>query len=101
MLRIKKDDVVKITTGGNKGKIGKVVRVTDNKVWVEGVNIKERHIRPSKVNPRGGKKDVHLPVDISNVAIIHDGKEATSRVAYKITDAGKQRIAKKTGKEIK
>jgi large subunit ribosomal protein L24 len=101
MQRIKKDDVVKITTGKQKGKIGKVVRVGDGKVWVENVNMKVRHIAPNRLNPRGGKKDVHLPIDISNVAVIHDGAEATSKIAYKITDDKKVRIAKKTGKEIK
>jgi len=99
--RIKKDDLVKVVAGGNKGRIGKVVKITTNGVWVEGVNMKVRHIAPNRLNPRGGKKDVHLPIDISNVALIHDGKEAVSRVAYKVTDSGKQRIAKKTGKEIK
>jgi ribosomal protein L24, bacterial/organelle len=101
MKRIVKDQSVKVISGGNKGKIGKVVRVSENQVWIENVNIRERHIRPSRVNPRGGKKDVHLPIDISNVAVIHDDKEETSRVAYKVTDSSKTRIAKKTGKEIK
>ena len=101
MNRIVKDQLVKIVAGGNKGKIGKVVKVNDNKVWVEGVNIRERHVRPSRVNPRGGKKDVHLPIEISNIAVIHDAKEATSKVGFKLTDDGKQRVAKKTGKEIK
>ena len=99
--RIHKDDLVKVMAGGNKGKIGKVTKITDNEVWVEGVNMKVRHIAPNRLNPRGGKKDVHLPIDISNIAIIHDTKEATSKVGFKVTDNGKQRIAKKTGKEIK
>lgn len=101
MQRIIKDQLVKIIAGNNRGKIGKVVRVSDNKVWIEGVNTRERHIASNRLNRQGGKKDVHLPIDISNVAPVIDGKEATSRVAYKLADTGKQRIAKKTGKEIK
>ena len=124
MNRIKKDQLVKIISGGHKGKIGKVIKVSNQTsreakpsttsrakrsgaprtgavVWVEGVNMKVRHIAPNRLNPRGGKKDVHLPIDISNIAIIHDGKEDISKVAFKITDAGKQRIVKKTGKELK
>ncbi|GHU06780.1 50S ribosomal protein L24 [Alphaproteobacteria bacterium] len=101
MLRIRKDDQVKIIAGGHKGKIGNVVKITTGKVWVEGVNVKERHIRPSRVNPRGGKKDVHLPIDISNVALIVGDKDATSKIAYKVTETSKARVAKKTGKEIK
>jgi large subunit ribosomal protein L24 len=99
--KIRKGDLVKVMAGGNKGKIGKIIKIVGNEVWIEGVNTKVRHIAPNRLNPRGGKKDVHLPIDISNIALIHDGKEATSKVGYKITDAGKQRIAKKTGKEIK
>jgi large subunit ribosomal protein L24 len=101
MNRIKKNDVVKITTGSHKGKIGKVLRVQAGKVWVEKVNNKVRHIAPNRLNPRGGKKDIHLPIDISNVAVVTDGKEAVSKVAYKIADNSKVRIAKTTGKEIK
>lgn len=101
MKRIVKNQLVKIVAGGNKGRIGKVVRVSENKVWVEGVNVKERHIRPSRVNPRGGKKDVHLPIDISNVKVVYDEKEAVSKIGYKVTDDGKVRVAKATGKEIK
>ena len=99
--RIRKDDLVKVMAGGNKGKIGKVVKITGGKVWVEGVNMKVRHIAPNRLSPRGGKKDVHLPINISNVAVIHDNAEATTKVAYKVTDDSKIRIAKKTGKEIK
>jgi large subunit ribosomal protein L24 len=101
MNRIKKNDVVKITTGQNKNKIGKVVKITSHQVWVEGVNVKERHIRPNRLNPRGGKKDVHLPIDASNVKVVIDGKEATSKVGYRVTETGKVRISKATGKEIK
>lgn len=102
MLRIKKDDLVKVIAGGNKGKTGKVTRVSDDKVWIEGVNVRERHIRASQFNPRGGKKEIQVPVDISNVAVVVDGKEATSKVAYKLSDKGeKSRVAKSTGKEIK
>lgn len=102
MLRIKKDDLVKVIAGGHKGKIGKVVKVVASEAWVEGVNVKERHIRPNRVNPRGGKKDVHLPIDVSNLAVIIDGKEAIGKIAYKVSSDGvKTRIVKSTGKELK
>ncbi|MDR3125561.1 MAG: 50S ribosomal protein L24 [Candidatus Nomurabacteria bacterium] len=101
MNRIHKDDVVKITTGNNKGRIGKAVKIIGRQVWVEGVNIKERHIRPNRLNPRGGKKEVHLPVDISNLKLVVDDKESTAKVGFRPTDKGKVRYAKTTGKEIK
>lgn len=101
MLRIRKDDLVKVIAGGNKGKIGKVTKIVGDEVWVEGVNKRERHIRPNRVNPRGGKKEIQLPINISNLAVVIDGKEKTGKVGYKTTDDKKVRIAKATGKEIK
>lgn len=102
MLRIKKDDLVKVIAGGNKGKIGKVTEIIGDEVWVEGVNMRERHIRPNRVNPRGGKKEVQLPINASNLALIVDEKDKTSRIGYKVSDKGeKTRVAKSTGKELK
>jgi len=99
--RIRRDDLVKVVAGGNKGKIGKIVKIVGNKVWIEGVNMKVRHIAPNRLNPRGGKKDVHLPIDISNVALIVDGKEEISKVGFKIVEGKKIRVAKVSGKEVK
>lgn len=102
--RIRKDDQVKVMTGQHKGRIGKVIRVdaANHKVWIEGINTRVRHIRPNQLNPRGGKKDIHVSLDTSNVALIIDDQKNTSRVGFKTTTAGtKVRIAKKTGKEVK
>lgn len=100
MLRIKKGDSVKVIVGGQKGKDGKVVKVLGDKVFIEKINVKERHIRPTAANPKGGKKDIHVGIHISNVALL-DGDKIT-RIGFKTTDKGeKTRVAKKTGKEIK
>jgi large subunit ribosomal protein L24 len=101
MNRLKKNDVVKITTGKYRNRIAKILRISGRKVWVEGINKKERHIRPNRLNPRGGKKEVHLPIDISNLKLVIDDKETTSRVGYRLSDNVKTRISKLTGKEIK
>lgn len=102
MLRIKKDDLVKVVSGGSKGKIGKVSKIIGDKVWVENVNLRERHIRPNQINPRGGKKKIQLPINISNLALVIDGKEQTGKISYKVSDKGeKARIVKSTGKELK
>ena len=70
--RIHKDDTVKIIAGANKGTTGKVLAVLpqQNAALVEGVGVKTRHIKPSQLNPRGGKKDVHVPVDLSKLALV-------------------------------
>lgn len=98
MARIKKDDIVKIIAGADKGTTGKVVRVNSkqNAVLVEGVGVGHRHVRPSQFNPQGGTKDIHVPVDISKVALVVDEKTGkTSRVGAKVNaDGTKVRTAK-------
>jgi|GEM_PF-370943 len=106
MKRIKKDDLVKITTGGKnlKGKIAKVTRVDGAKVYLENINVRERHIAANRMSGQGGKKDVQLPIDISNVAIVvkdAKGVEKTSKISYVVKDDKKTRIAKLNNKEVK
>lgn len=106
MARIRKDDVVKVMRGAKKGTTGKVLSVNtkDNTVLVEGVGVKTRHIRPSQANPRGGKKEIHVPMAISKVALVVDEKTGkTSRVGFvKKVDGGKARVARSMkNKEIK
>lgn len=106
MPRIRKDDTVKIITGKHKGTTGKVVAVNtkDAAVLIEGVGVGHRHIRPSQFNPQGGKKDIHVPMDISKVALVVDEKSGkTSRVGLvKNADGGKTRVARQDkNKEIK
>lgn len=106
MVKIRKDDIVKVITGSKKGTTGKVLAVNTKKatVLVEGLGVKTRHIKPSQVNPRGGKKEIHVPIDVSKVALVVDEKSAkTSRVGVvKNADGGKTRVARALkNKEIK
>ena len=66
---IKKGDTVKVISGDNKGKIGKVLQVLakEERVIVEGVNIVSRHTRPSNAHPDGGIIKKEAPIAISNV----------------------------------
>lgn len=101
--RIRKNDTVKIIAGSNKGTTGKVLAVSPKGVLVEGVGIKTRHIKPSQLNPRGGKKDIQVPIAAHKVALVTDEKAGTtSRVGYKVTDGVKTRVARQLkDKEIK
>lgn len=106
MARIRKDDLVKIITGSKKGTTGKVLAVDTKKgaVLIEGVGVGHRHVKPSQLNPRGGKKDIHVAVDISKVALVTDEKTGkTSRVGLvKNADGGKTRVARQQkNREIK
>lgn len=106
MPRIHKDDLVKIIAGSQKGTTGKVLKVNVAKgtVLIEGVGVAHRHVKPSQTNPRGGSKDIHVPMDISKVALVVDEKTGkTSRVGLATNaDGVKVRQAKSMkNKEIK
>lgn len=68
-MKIKKGDNVKIITGKDKGKKGKIVKVLvqENKVVVEGINMMKKHQRPKKSGEKGFKIDIAMPLHASNV----------------------------------
>lgn len=78
-MKIVKGDFVEIIKGSKKGTTGKVVAALPKKnaVLIEGVGQIHRKLRPSALNPRGGHKDVHIPVPIYKVRIAKktSGKE--------------------------
>ncbi|EEA6646424.1 50S ribosomal protein L24 [Campylobacter jejuni] len=73
-LKIKKGDSVKVITGDDKGKTGKVLAVYSKtlKVVVEGCKIAKKAIKPSEKNPNGGFINKEMPMDISNVAKVQE-----------------------------
>lgn len=105
MARIRKDDMVKIIAGKNKGVTGKVLAVATakNAALIEGVGLAHRHVKPNQLNPRGGKKDIHVAVSLHKLALVTDEKTGkTSRVGYKAADGAKIRVARQQkNKEIK
>lgn len=66
---IKTGDTVTIIAGDNKGKSGKVVRMDlkNHQAMIEGIGVRERHLRATQFNPKGGKKDIHVGIDLSNL----------------------------------
>lgn len=98
--KIKKDDMVRVIAGGDKGNEGKVLSVDtkSGKVVVEGVNLVKKHTKPSMANQAGGIIEQEAPIDISNVMLLADGK--TTRVGFKVEGDKKVRYAKATGKTI-
>ncbi len=104
-MKIKKGDQVKVISGKNKGKIGKVLRVipSNNRVLVEGVNLIYRHSRPTQTNPQGGIVEKEAPINISNVMIYDTRSGKATRVNYKMIEdtdkktATKVRISNKSG----
>ena len=100
MHKIKKGDLVKVITGKDKDKPGKVlsVNVKKNTVLVEGCNMVTKHTKPSQTNQNGGIVHQEAPIDISNVMLFVDGK--ATRVGFEVKDGKKVRVAKATGKVI-
>ncbi len=98
MNKIKKGDIVKIITGKDKGSEGKVLRVDENKVLVEGCNMVTKHQKASQDNPKGGIVKVEAPIDASNVMLVYKGKP--TRVGFKLDGDKKVRVAKSTGDVI-
>ena len=98
MNKIKKGDIVKIITGKDKGSEGKVLRVDENKVLVEGCNMVTKHQKASQDNPKGGIVKVEAPIDASNVMLVFKGKP--TRVGFKMDGDKKVRVAKSTGDVI-
>ena len=100
MHKIKKGDLVKIITGKDKDKTGKVLDVDTKKntVLVEGCNMVTKHSKPNAANPQGGIVNQEAAMDISNVMLVVDGK--ATRVGFEVKDGKKVRVAKATGKVI-
>lgn len=98
---VRKGDTVVITSGDLKGQTGEVMRVDpdNSKVFIKGVNLITRHMRPTRLNPQGGTVTKEAPIHMSNVSPAVDGKP--TRVRFEIKkDGSKARVAVKGGKEL-
>ncbi|MDP1736426.1 MAG: 50S ribosomal protein L24 [Caulobacter sp.] len=99
--KIKKGDRVVLLTGKDKGKTGDVARVLpkEDRVVVSGLNMVQRHTKPTQADPQGGIKHKEAPVHVSNVAIV-DSKGKPTRVGFRMDGDKKVRFAKTTGEAI-
>ena len=70
-MKIKVGDNVRVITGSNKGKEGKVLKVlrSENKVVVDGINVVKKHLKPNRTNESGGILEIEAPIHISNVKV--------------------------------
>ena len=101
-MKIKKDDIVLVISGKDRGRKGKVFRVfpKQNKVMVEGINIAKKHIRPKKSGQKGQIIELPAALSVSNVKFLCSKCNKAVKVGYKIIDKKKKRICKKCKKEI-
>ena len=98
-LKVKTGDTVRVMTGEDKGKEGKIVKILidKNKAIVEGANMVSKHTKPSAENPKGGISKFEAPIHISNLMLVENGK--TTRVGFRMEGDKKVRFSKKS-KEI-
>ena len=101
-FNIKKGDTVYVNAGNDKGKTGKVLEVIREKdrVVVEGINMVSKNTKPNPKAPQGGIVKQEASIHISNVNLM-DAAGKPTKVAHKVVDGKKVRIAKTTGEEIK
>jgi large subunit ribosomal protein L24 len=99
-MHIRKNDIVEVITGDDRGKRGRVLSVhpKEGKVVVEGVNRVYKHMRPSRRNQQGGRLSKEMPIDISNVQLICPQTNKPTRVGVRyLPDGSKERYSKKSG----
>lgn len=101
-MHVKKGDKVKVITGKDKGKSGKVLAAFPKKdrVLIEGINMVKKHTKPSNVNPQGGILNVEAPIHVSNVMLLDPKTGEPTRVGYEVRGDKKVRVAKKSGEVI-
>lgn len=101
-LNVRKGDNVKVLTGKDKGKTGKVL-ATDpktNKVLVEGVNFATHHIKARQAGQQSAIKKVEAPLDVSNVQIVCPSCGKNARVRHQEIDGKNARICAKCGASL-
>ncbi len=101
--RIKKDDKVKVITGKDKGKIGKVLKVVrkKNRILVENINIVKRHSKPTAKQRQGGIVEIESPIHWSNLMLMCNKCLKPVRIKMQQLDDGKKvRVCRKCGELI-
>lgn len=101
-VAIRKDDIVEVSVGKDKGKRGRVIRVypDEGMVIVEKVNMVKRHTRPNQ-KQKGGIVEKEARIRISNVMLLCPKTSQPSRVGWKLLDDGRKiRYLKKSGEML-
>ena len=100
-MKLKKGDKVVVIAGSSKGKEGKITKVLDDKVIVEGVNVCKKHLKPKNNNGTGEIVETEAPIHVSNVQVVDPKSKKASRVGFDVDKNGKKiRIAKKSHEKI-
>jgi large subunit ribosomal protein L24 len=108
-MKIRKDDNVKVISGKDRGKTGRVLRTEParQRVYVEGINIQKRHQKPRTLRDTqrqtqelGGVIEVEGPIHVSNVQVLDPKSGDPTRIGIVRKDGRRVRVAKKSGQEL-
>lgn len=105
-MNVRKNDIVFIRTGADKGKTGKVLFINrkKSKLVVEGVNMRKKHQSPTQKNQKGGIISIEGPVHISNVALYNSSLNKPEKIKMTVVGEGKNakrvRVFKISGEEV-
>lgn len=97
---VRKGDQVMVTSGDFKGQVGEVIRVIPkhDQVLIKGINLKTKHVKPTRTAPQGSIITKEAPLHISKVSPVVEGKPV--RVGFRVEKSGtKVRVARHGGKE--
>src|SRR3989304_73363 len=89
-LQIRKNDIVRVMVGKEKGKVGRVLKVDreGGRVFVEKINMVKRHAKPGKANPKGGIIEKEAPLAYSNVMVMCNKCNKPTRISMVVEDSG-------------
>ena len=107
-MKIRRDDMVRVISGKDRGKTGRVLRTEParQRVYVEGMNVQKRHQRPrtlrdtQRAQELGGVIEVEGPIHVSNVMLLDPKSGDPTRVGVRREGGRRVRVAKKSGTEI-
>jgi len=101
-VKIRKNDIVMVIAGKDKGKTGRVIEVdrARQRVLVERVNVVKRHQRPTQRHRQGGIIEKESPIHISNVMYYEEKAGKATRIGMKDIEGKKVRVSKRTGEVL-
>ena len=98
-MKIRKNDMVMVVSGNDRGKTGKVLKVLPQKyrIIIEGINLRKKHTKPNQKNPQGGIIEKEAAIHASNVMILDPKSNEPTRIGSRIIldeKTGKKKIAR-------
>ena len=101
-MKIKKGDNILVISGKDKGRTAKILKSfpKEGRVLIEGINIRQKHLRPKKQGEKGQIIKVPVPINVSDVKLVCPKCGKAVRIGYKVEGGKKYRICKKCKSEV-